>query len=203
MTERLNGDRKPVVTPKQAGIGGAIAAILAAVFALEGGFVDHKDDPGGATNHGITERVARQNGFSGEMRDLTRAEAATIYERQYIAAPGFRPLVEIDAVVAEEVIDTAVNMGPARPSRFFQRSLNELCGSELVVDGDIGLRTVLAWKRCRDSKGALVCVAMLDRLDAQQRAEYDRLVRVNPRLRVFYRGWINHRIGNVDRERCA
>jgi hypothetical protein len=43
---------------------------------------------------------------------------------------------------------------------------------------------------------------MLDSLDRQQRAEYDRLVRVNGKLRVFYRGWINHRIGNVKRSEC-
>jgi lysozyme family protein len=193
----------PKVTPKGAGVGAAIGAIIAAVFALEGGFVDHPNDPGGATNHGITERVARQNGYSGDMRNLTRSDAFAIYERQYIRAPGFMPLVEIDPVVAEEVIDTAVNMGPPRPSRFFQRAINEVCGTALTVDGKIGPVTVQAWQDCRANLGPAGCVRMLDSLDRQQRAEYDRLIRVNPRLRVFHRGWINHRIGNVDRGRCA
>jgi lysozyme family protein len=192
----------PDVSPKSA-IVVAVAAILAAVVALEGGYVDHPSDPGGATNWGITESVARQNGFTGDMRNLTKAQAKDIYRRQYIERPGFLPLVAIDAAVAEEVIDTGVNMGPARPTRFFRRAVNEVCGTTLPIAPNMDAVTVKAWNDCRANIGARSCVAMLDSLDGQQRAEYDRLVRVNPRLRVFYRGWINHRIGNVKRSRCA
>ena len=138
--------QQPSNTGRKAKVGAAIALILAAVFAVEGGYVNHPSDPGGATNHGITERVARQNGYTGSMRDLTRDRAAEIYERQYIEQPGFLPLVEIDAAVAEEVIDTAVNMGPARPSRFFQRAVNATCNTSLQVDGKIGPQTVKAWR---------------------------------------------------------
>lgn len=195
---------KPKVGPKaKGGIAGAVALIIGAVFAVEGGYVDHPNDPGGATNMGITERVARDNGFTGDMRDLSRETAFEIYQRQYIEAPGYLPLVEIDPAVAEEVIDTAVNMGPARPSRYFQRAVNEVCNTRLKVDGKIGPMTVKAWADCRANLGKRSCVAMLDSLDRQQEAEYDRLVRVNPRLRVFRRGWQNHRIGNVSRKRCV
>ena len=192
----------PDVSPKSA-LAVAVAAIIAAVVALEGGFVDHPSDPGGATNWGITESVARQNGFTGDMRNLTKAQAKDIYRRQYIERPGFLPLVAIDAAVAEEVIDTGVNMGPARPTRFFRRAVNEVCGTTLPIVPNMDAVTVKAWGDCRANLGARSCVAMLDSLDRQQRAEYDRLVRVNPRLRVFYRGWINHRVGNVKRSRCV
>lgn len=190
------------VTPKRAGIGAAVAAIIAAVFAVEGGFVDHPSDPGGATNMGITERVARKHGYSGDMRDLARDKAFAIYRKDYIERPGYLPLVEIDPAVAEEVIDTAVNMGPPRPSRYFQRAVNEVCNTSLTIDGKIGPATVKAWADCRANLGPVACVRMLDSLDRQQEAEYDRLVRVNPRLRVFRRGWQAHRVGNVSRERC-
>ena len=191
----------PDISPKGS-IAVAVAAIIAAVVALEGGFVDHPSDPGGATNWGITESVARQNGFTGDMRNLTKAQAKDIYRRQYIERPGFLPLVAIDAAVAEEVIDTGVNMGPARPTRFFRRAVNEVCGTTLPIVPNMDAVTVKAWGDCRANLGARSCVAMLDSLDGQQRAEYDRLVRVNPKLRVFYRGWINHRVGNVKRGRC-
>jgi lysozyme family protein len=181
----------------------AVAAIIAAVVALEGGFVDHPSDPGGATNWGITERVARQNGFTGDMRNLTKAQAKDIYRRQYIVRPGFLPLVAIDAAVAEEVIDTGVNMGPARPTRFFRRAVNATCNTSLPITDSMDAVTVKAWADCRANLGPVACVQMLDSLDGQQRAEYDRLVRVNPKLRVFHRGWINHRIGNVKRGRCV
>ena len=39
----------------------------------EGGFVDHPSDPGGATRYGITERVARANGYTGSMREFPLA----------------------------------------------------------------------------------------------------------------------------------
>lgn len=190
-------------TPRRVGVGAAVAAILAAVVALEGGYVDHPNDPGGATRYGITERVARQNGYTGPMRTLPKETALRIYEKQYVRKPGFLPLVEIDAEVAEEVIDTGVNMGSARPTRFFRRAVNEVCGTTLPITTSMDAVTVKAWRDCRINLGPRSCVAMLNSLDRQQRAEYDRLVRVNPRLKVFYRGWVNHRIGNVKRGRCV
>ncbi|MEM6907163.1 MAG: glycosyl hydrolase 108 family protein [Pseudomonadota bacterium] len=205
---------RPVTQPKvkggKRGVIGAVGIILAAVFSLEGGFVDHPSDPGGATNHGITEHVAREHGFSGDMRDLKRectiegeVCAESILAKDYIEKPGFLPLIAIDPVVAEEVIDTAVNMGPRRPSRFFQRAVNATCGTQLVVDGKVGRITVGAWKECRAALGPRACVQVLRHLDHQQTLEYERLIRRNPRLRVFRRGWLNHRIGNVDRGRCG
>lgn len=202
--------RPAVGNAQRAGLAGALAMIIAAVFAVEGGFVDDPADPGGATNHGVTEEVARRHGFDGDMRDLPRSCtvagevcAESIYRRDYIERPGYLPLVEIDPVVAEEVIDTAVNMGPPRPSRWFQAAVNATCNTRLAVDGRIGALTVIAWRDCRANLGPPACVQMLDRMDAAQEAEYDRLVRVNPRLRRFRRGWQNHRIGNVDRARCG
>lgn len=184
------------------GLSASIALIISAVFAVEGGFVDHPSDPGGATNHGITEAVARAHGYRGNMRDLPRATAFEIYRTSYIRKPGFEPLIAIDAAVAEEVIDTAVNMGPARPSRYFQRAVNRVCNTQLTIDGKIGPKSVGAWRDCRTNLGPPSCVRMLDLLDRQQEAEYDRLVRVNSSLGKFRRGWQNHRIGNVDRARC-
>jgi lysozyme family protein len=198
----MQPERQPV-TAGRAALGAAVATILAAVVALEGGYVDHPNDPGGATNWGITERVARQNGFTGEMRNLTKGQAKDIYERQYVARPGFLPLVEIDPAVAEEVVDTGVNMGPARPTRFFRQAVNEVCRTSLPVASTLDGVAVKAWADCRANLGPRACVRMLDSLDRQQRAEYDRLVRVNPKLKVFHRGWVNHRIGNVKRSRCT
>lgn len=201
MTTQANSPSRPVRGGKT-GLAASIALIIGAVFAVEGGYVDHPSDPGGKTNYGITERVARANGYEGDMRDLTRAQAFEIYEREYIRKPGFAPLIGIDPAVAEEVIDTAVNMGPPRPIRFFRRAVNEVCNTRLPITGQMDAVTVKAWADCRANLGVRSCVLMLISLDRQQEAEYDRLVRVNPRLKVFRRGWQNHRIGNVKRERC-
>lgn len=202
----------PKMTGKQkAGIAGgsALGLILAAVFAVEGGYVNDPSDPGGETNHGITKNVARGAGYKGSMKDLNRycanetdICAESILRRQYVERPGFMPLVVIDPAVAEEVIDTAVNMGPPRPSRWFQLSVNRVCNTKLAADGRIGPITVQSWADCRAYLGPPACVRMLNALDGYQEAEYDRLVRINPTLKKYRRGWQNHRIGNVSRARC-
>lgn len=194
----------PKTAARKLGLPAAVAAMIAGTIALEGGYVNHPADPGGETNMGITKRVAVDAGYTGPMRQLPREVATSIYYDRYIVAPGFAPLVPLDAAVTEELFDTAVNMGPLRPSRWFQMSINQMCGTRLVVDGKVGPATIGAFRTCQAKLGARrMCLAMLDRLDARQRGEYDRLVAVNASLRVFHRGWINHRIGNVDRKKCG
>jgi lysozyme family protein len=185
-------------------VGSAAAAMIAAVIAVEGGWVNHKADPGGETNMGITKRVAVDHGYTGPMRTLPRGVAESIYYETYLVKPGYAPLVELDAPVAEELFDTTVNMGAPRPSRWFQNAVNVLCRARIGVDGRVGPGTVAAYAQCQKTVGpARLCVAMLDSLDAAQRAEYDRLVRVNPKLKVFHKGWVAHRVGNVDRRKCG
>lgn len=184
-----------------AAVSAAALGIIASTIGLEGGYVNHPSDPGGETNMGITKKVAVQHGYTGPMKALPHAVAQSIYYQAYLVAPGYEPLLALDAAVTEEMFDTTVNMGPARPGRFFQRSLNEICPAlKLKVDGQVGHASIAGFARCQRT---LLCQAMLPRLDAKQLAEYDRLVRVNASLKAFYRGWVNHRIGNVSLEKCA
>jgi lysozyme family protein len=185
------------------GLSAAVLAILASTIAVEGGYVNDPRDPGGETNKGVTKRVAVAHGYTGPMRKLPDDVVHSIYYDTYLVAPGYEPLIAIDAPVAQELFDTTVNMGPARPGRFFQLSINELCGVQLGVDGRVGPATIAAYAACQRRLGAApLCVSMLTSLDAKQRAEYDRLVRVNPVLVRFHKGWVAHRIGNVDRTKC-
>ncbi|MBD8547896.1 secretion activating protein [Sphingomonas sp. CFBP 8760] len=181
----------------------AIAMMIAGVIAIEGGYVNHPADPGGETNMGITKQVAIANGYRGPMRTLPREVAHSIYYGRYIVAPGYEPLVSIDAPVAEELFDTTVNMGAARPGRWFQLAINMQCGTKLTIDGRVGPGTIAAYRACQPKIGAAaLCRGTLDMLDTAQKAEYARLIRVNPKLAVFHRGWVAHRVGNVDRAKC-
>lgn len=192
-------------------VGAAALAIVGGVIATEGDFVDHPNDPGGATRYGVTEREARAAGYRGDMRYFPKTCtgraticAEDIYLRKYIAKPGYLPVIEADPAVGEELVDSAVNFGPPRPSRWFQQSMNELGGGPIVVDGLVGPASVGAYRKLQVRFGKVAaCVKTLDRMDAKQLAEYQRLVRVNTKLRVFYRGWVNKRIGNVDRAKCG
>jgi hypothetical protein len=192
-----------VAAKKAGGLAAVVVVLLAGVIAHEGGYVNHRADPGGETNMGITKAVAVQNGYTGPMRTLPREVAESIYYRIYLVKPGYAALIPIDAAVTEELFDTTVNMGQARPSTWFQLSINAQCGSALAVDGRVGPGTIATYRACQTKRGAAeLCVATLDHLDDAQRLEYARLVRANPKLQVFYKGWIAQRVGNVDRRKC-
>lgn len=188
----------------------AVGLILSAVYANEGGYVNDPADPGGATRYGVTEKVARANGYRGDMRNFpmhcTSAAsvcADALYAHDYIEKPGYMPLLPIEPAVVSELVDTTVNMGSPRPSRWFQQSLGEL-GVPVKVDGRFGAQSVAGYRTLQATDGKVpACVQMLDKLDAKQLGEYKRLVERNPKLRKFYKGWVNHRIGNVDRRTCG
>lgn len=195
--------RKPSV--KKAGLTSAAAlAIIAATVSLEGGYVRNNSDPGGETKFGITKATAQHNGYYGPMRSLPRATAESIYYREYLVKPGYEPLIAIDAPVTAELFDTTVNMGAVRPSRWFEQSINELCPTRVGVDGHVGPAAIAAYRACQPRRGAVrLCVDTLNSLDAKQAAEYRSLVAHNPKLRVFLKGWLANRIGNVDRRDCS
>jgi len=60
-----------------------IVQLMEALVVREGGYVNNPADKGGPTNFGITEAVARAQGYAGSMQSLPREEAAEIYTRLY------------------------------------------------------------------------------------------------------------------------
>ena len=49
------------------------------LLGIEGDYSDHPSDPGGKTRWGVTEAVAREVGYRGDMRDLPVDLAKRIY----------------------------------------------------------------------------------------------------------------------------
>jgi len=185
------------------------AAILAGVLAVEGGYVNNKNDPGGVTNHGVTEAVARADGYTGDMKALPQERALSIFHKNYIVKPGFEPFLELSPAVAEELIDSAVNAGPGRPSRWLQSSLNALSQQGRLyplvpVDGRVGPGTIDAYRALQKARGKVAaCQLVIKSLDAQQGAYYLMISEKNPKLQTFTAGWMQHRIGNVPLSRCG
>jgi lysozyme family protein len=95
---------------------------LGFVLKEEGGFVDHPQDPGGATNHGITkdtwEAWAKKPATVADIRNLTVADVVPIYrDRYWEAAKCPRLPLGVDLAV----FDFAVNSGPATAIRHLQK----------------------------------------------------------------------------------
>ena len=108
---------------------------FAQLLGHEGDFSDHAADPGGKTRFGITEAVARQAGYTGDMRELPVNLAKRIYLDSY-----WRPVRADDLPpgVRYIVFDGAVNSGPAQSALWLQRALG------VTADGVIGPKTLAA-----------------------------------------------------------
>ena len=57
-----------------------IEQYLEELIKREGGYVNNPADRGGATKYGITQAVARENGWNGNMKDLPLEFAKSIYK---------------------------------------------------------------------------------------------------------------------------
>jgi lysozyme family protein len=170
------------------------------LIAREGGYVDHPADRGGATNWGMTEQVARAFGYHGRMQDMPRSVAKQIYVERYWRAPGFDQVNEHSAAVAEELLDTGVNMGPAVAGRFLQRALNVLnlegkTYPDVTVDGAIGRMTIAALRAYLSHRGKDGHVVLLRALNAQQGARYIDIAEGRASQEAFVHGWFLHRVG--------
>lgn len=166
----------------------------------EGGYVNNPVDRGGATKFGITEAVARTNGFKGSMKDLPLDVAKAIYKKQYWTAPRFDQVNTISSEVAEELLDTGVNCGTGFAKPLLQRALNLLNNQgkagfpDLVIDGVYGSETLRALKTYlakRGKEGEKVLVRVLNIMQGQR---YIEICERNPSQEQFFYGWISNRI---------
>jgi lysozyme family protein len=177
-----------------------IEALIDELLEREGGYVNHPDDRGGATNFGITEAVARAHGYAGAMRDLPRDDAARIYTRLYWLRPRFDAVALRTEAIAAELFDTGVNMGPGVAATFLQRALTALNRNgrdyaDLVPDGRIGPATLAALDAFLDARGKGGKTVLLRALEALQGERYLRLAEKRPANEAFLYGWLANRVG--------
>ncbi len=147
----------------------------------EGGYVNDPKDPGGETNHGISDRrdglTDGKADINGDrvpdvaIRDLTKAQAAAIYRRDYWDACCCD---ELPAAVAVAVFDAAVNLGCKRAAVMLQRAIGA------KEDGAIGPVTIRQAKQYSPKLTA--------ELINKYRTEFYRSL---PTFSRFGRGWIS------------
>ncbi len=115
------------------------------IVGREGGFVNDPDDPGGATNFGVTIHTMRRLGLDldgdgdvdvRDVKSLSRDQAVDIFLQHYYSAPRIHMLPE---PLQATVFDMFVNAG-SNAVRILQRLLEDL-GHDIAVDGAIGPQT--------------------------------------------------------------
>jgi lysozyme family protein len=126
----------------------SIESIAAEIVRREGGYVNDPDDPGGATNHGVTIHTMRRLGLDltgdgeidpSDVRALGPDAAAGVYVRHYFEGPKLNLL---PAALQPSVFDMQVNAG-ATAVRLLQRLVAAM-GFACVEDGAVGPETAAA-----------------------------------------------------------
>jgi lysozyme family protein len=124
----------------------SVRQIAEDIVAREGGFVNDPDDPGGATNFGVTIHTMRRLGLDldrdgrvtvGDVRALSRAQAADIFQKHYFEKP---LIARLPDVLHATVFDMYVNAG-GNAVKILQRLLRDM-GHSLSVDGALGPQTI-------------------------------------------------------------
>lgn len=167
------------------------------IVAREGGFVNDPDDPGGATNFGITIHTMRRLGLDltgdgavdvADVRAMTRDRAEAIMIAQYFRRPRIDALPE---VLHASVFDMYVNAG-LNAVRILQGLLRQM-GQQVAVDGLIGPQTI----RAAGAAHAAAPRHLADAYAIARRNYYFRLADNRPASRKYARardggkgGWI-------------
>lgn len=175
----------------------SIKDITDAIVAREGGYVNDRDDPGGATKFGVTLGTMRRLGLdldrdgqvtAADVRKLSRAQASDIFIDHYFTRTR---VAELPTVLQPSVYDMYVNAG-SNAVRILQRLIRDM-RFDVAVDGLIGPKTIAA------AEAALAAAPdhLADAYGIARRNYYYALADARPASRKFARrldggkgGWI-------------
>ena len=154
---------------------------LELVLKSEGGYINHKDDPGGRTNLGVTQAVWEEwlghPVSENDMKALTPEKVAPMYEMKYWRTSYCEKL---PVGVSLLVFSMAVNSGSGRAVKLLQRTLG------LVEDGVIGAKTMAKIQECSPTD-------LVEKYSKTRQSFYEGL----KTFPVFGKGWLNR----VEKER--
>jgi lysozyme family protein len=169
--------------------------IIDEILLIEGGYVNNPNDRGGPTKFGITEKVAKENGYYGPMEMLPKMTAKLIYYQVYWINSGIKKINEYDQKIAVKLFDAGVNVGVTRVSKWLQRLLNIFIKADLSVDGKIGPVTLAALNiylyTRKNHEGSKTLVKAINTM---QGMHYINLAEQDPKQKTFAFGWFRNRI---------
>lgn len=173
----------------------------------EGGYVDDPDDAGGETYRGISRRYnptwkgwdiiddCKKYDFNIKTCLKMKGNLIDSLVKDFYKDRYWNPFWgdEIDSqLIANEMFDTAVNMGVSRAVRFLQQSLNYMnrngkLYSDIVEDGIFGENTLRAYKSLPNKDYPILC-KMMNVLQGKHYMEY---MSKSPIQEKYARGWFD------------
>jgi lysozyme family protein len=158
------------------------------VLRHEGGFENNVNDPGGATDFGVSARWLRSKGLlealeEGDktqdevmaIRSMTKEQAMGYYKAYWWDFYKYQNLLA--QPVATKVLDTSVNMGAPRAHKILQGIVG------VVQDGVLGVKSFA-------EANAMSPSVLVVKYQTAQAQFYRDLVAKNPKLEVFLNGWL-------------
>lgn len=151
------------------------------ILSWEGGFANHPNDRGGATNRGVTIATWKRQGWDkdddGDI-DVDDLKLITPDDATYIMKKNFWDRCNADNItdqsIANLLVDMAWGSGAVTAIKKVQRCLG------LVDDGIVGRKTI----------AALQGKDVFDKLHTMREKWFNGIVANNPTQKVFLRGWL-------------
>jgi lysozyme family protein len=169
----------------------------------EGGYVNNVHDRGGETYKGIARKmnpswegwplIDSYKKAADFKRLMERDEFLENLVRLFYKSNYWDP-IGLDQIkfqsIAEELFDTAVNMGVSIAIKFLQEALNLLNRNQkdfkdISVDGALGSKTLESFLAYPNQ------TAMLKTLNGLQFTRYRNICSSDPSQEVFFHGWLN------------
>lgn len=155
---------------------------LPIVLGAEGGYVNHPNDNGKATNFGVTQ-VTYDKYRTGlflkprPVKEITLNEVHAIYHRYWVASNCDQFAEPLDLLI----FDFAINSGPNQAVKTLQKVLGT------VEDGIAGRNTIVAAASYALTNGInKLCADYLDRREAF----FLTIVARDDKQKVFLKGWL-------------
>lgn len=168
--------------------------IINRVLKHEGGFINHKNDPGGATKWGVSLRWLQKQADSDlidgdldndgdidvdDIKEVDKEDASRFYYKNWWNRHNYS---SYEKPVGEKLFDMAINMGSEQAHKLLQRALNML-GEDLVVDG------IIEGPNTQESLTRHDAQQIVDALCDTQLDFYQSLVEQDDKYAAFIEGW--------------
>lgn len=169
---------------------------IKSVIQREGGYVNHPDDRGGPTRWGVTEAVARDNGYHGHMAHYPIKLAIRVYDINYWQRLKLDRVLNYKPELATYLFDFGVNSGTYRSAITLQKVLNSLNVNgelyrDISEDGIIGKQTLDALRFYYAKRGEHGLLVLAKSINALRIAFCFDITEENPSQEQFLFGWLS------------
>jgi len=167
-------------------------------MAREGGYSNHPADRGGETFRGISRKHhpdwsgwSLLDQYPTDLRDMLKdsqelmTRVADFYRTEFWAPLRLSKIAS--QVIANELFDSAVNCGVGTVGRWLQQAVNLLSNPDILVDGQVGSKTIGAVNLVIDVVGE---GPLLKTLNGLQFEHYHSIVDRDASQEVFFKGWL-------------